>query len=96
MGQRDRMPRDWMMGILEHGRQILACATRLAAVALVAGLMLTPAESVLAQGAVKSVHRDWQIRCDTPPGAKAEQCALIQSVAGEDRANVGKSLVYYV
>src|SRR5690348_2649264 len=25
-----------------------------------------------AQGAVKSVHGDWQIRCDTPPGAKAE------------------------
>src|SRR5882757_535324 len=32
-----------------------------------------------AQGAVRSVHGDWQIRCDTPPGAQAEQCALIQS-----------------
>jgi invasion protein IalB len=40
-----------------------------------------------AQGAVRSVHGDWQIRCDTPPGAQAEQCALIQSVVAEDRSN---------
>jgi invasion protein IalB len=43
----------------------------------------------LAQGAVKSVHGDWQIRCETPPGAQNEQCALFQSVVAEDRANVG-------
>jgi len=42
-----------------------------------------------AQGAVKSVHGDWQIRCETPPGAQNEQCALFQSVVAEDRANVG-------
>ena len=46
-----------------------------------------------AQGAVKSVHKDWQIRCDTPPGAKSEQCALIQSVTAEDRANVGLTVI---
>src|SRR5262249_55733338 len=44
----------------------------------------TPAQ---AQGAVRSTHGDWQIRCDTPPGAQAEQCALIQSVVAEDRSN---------
>src|SRR6185437_10023311 len=48
----------------------------LLAVALLFGL--TGAAN--AQGAVRSVHGDWQIRCDTPPGAQAEQCALIQSV----------------
>jgi len=47
----------------------------------------------LAQGAVKSVHGDWQIRCDTPPGAHSEQCALIQSVTAEDRANVGLTVI---
>ncbi|NLH81532.1 MAG: invasion associated locus B family protein [Phyllobacteriaceae bacterium] len=47
----------------------------------------------LAQGAVKSSHGDWQIRCDTPPGAKAEQCALIQNVTAEDRPNVGLSVI---
>ena len=31
-------------------------------------LGLTQAAS--AQGAVRSVHGDWQIRCDTPPGAQ--------------------------
>ena len=28
--------------------------------------------SASAQGAVRSVHGDWQIRCDTPPGAQGE------------------------
>ena len=46
-----------------------------------------------AQGAVKSVHGDWQVRCDTPPGAQGEQCALIQSVTAEDRANVGLTVI---
>jgi invasion protein IalB len=46
-----------------------------------------------AQGVVRSVHGDWQIRCDTPPGAKGEQCALIQSVTAEDRPNVGLTVI---
>ncbi len=41
-----------------------------------------------AQGVVKSTHGDWQMRCETPPGAKNEQCALVQNVAAEDRPNV--------
>ncbi len=39
------------------------------------------------------MHGDWQIRCDTPPGAQDEQCALIQSVIAEDRANVGLTVL---
>jgi invasion protein IalB len=46
-----------------------------------------------AQGTVRSVHNDWQVRCDTPPGAQSEQCALIQSVTAEDRANVGLTVI---
>jgi invasion protein IalB len=46
-----------------------------------------------AQGAVRSVHGDWQIRCDTPPGAQTEQCALMQSVTAEDRPNVGLTVI---
>ncbi|SHN71791.1 Invasion protein IalB, involved in pathogenesis [Bradyrhizobium erythrophlei] len=46
-----------------------------------------------AQGAVRSVHGDWQIRCDTPPGAQTEQCALIQSVVAEDRSNAGLTVI---
>ena len=62
--------------------------------ALAAGLLAClPSQAAFAQGAVKSVHKDWQIRCDTPPGAKSEQCALIQSVVAEDRANVGLTVI---
>ena len=68
-------------------RPLLAAATfMLFACAATAG----PAA---AQGVVKSVHSDWQVRCDTPPGAQAEQCALIQSVTAEDRANVGLTVI---
>ena len=59
------------------------------AVAISAGLALPAA----GQGAVRSVHSDWQIRCATPPGAQSEQCALIQSVTAEDRANVGLTVI---
>lgn len=41
-----------------------------------------------AQGVVRAKHGDWETRCETPPGAEHEQCALIQSVAAEDRPNV--------
>ncbi len=61
-----------------------------------AALLISVAAStseVAAQGAVKSVHGDWQIRCDTPPGSQGEQCALMQSVIAEDRANVGLTVI---
>jgi invasion protein IalB len=51
------------------------------------------AERATAQGAVKSVHNDWQVRCDTPPGAQNEQCALMQSVMAEDRPNFGLTVI---
>jgi invasion protein IalB len=57
---------------------------------LATALAAAPAQ---AQGVVRSVHGDWQIRCDTPPGAQAEQCALIQSVTAEDRINVGLTVI---
>jgi invasion protein IalB len=44
-------------------------------------------------GTVRSVHNDWQIRCETAPGAPAEQCALVQSVTAEDRPNVGLTVI---
>src|SRR5262249_16089714 len=71
-------------------------ARRLTAVGLFAltlGSMLAQADRASAQGAVKSVHGDWQIRCDTPPGAQSEQCALMQSVTAEDRPNIGLTVI---
>lgn len=64
-------------------------------VVLAAGLALAgaPANRAAAQGAVKQAFEDWQIRCDQPPGARGEQCALIQNVTAEDRDNVGLSVI---
>jgi invasion protein IalB len=62
-------------------------------IALVTFAPLLMAGQALAQGSVRSVHQDWQIRCDTPPGSHGEQCALIQSVTAEDRANVGLTVI---
>lgn len=47
----------------------------------------------LAQGIVKAQYGDWQLSCDTPPGAKFQQCAIIQNVTAEDQPNVGLSVI---
>jgi invasion protein IalB len=58
-------------------------------VAGIAGSLLAlHAADCRAQGVVKSKYGDWEIRCETPAGAAAEQCALIQSVVAEDKSNV--------
>lgn len=66
-------------------------------VAICAAAVLSPVTSAFAQsaasGAVKSTHGAWSILCDTPPGAKTEQCALMQNVVAEDRPEVGLSVV---
>jgi len=44
-------------------------------------------------GALRSTHDNWQVRCDTPPGAQQEQCAMVQAVTASDRPNVALSVV---
>lgn len=58
--------------------------------AVIAALLAAPA---MAQGTVRAEHGDWQMSCDTPPGASAEQCAIIQNVLAEDQPNVGLSVI---
>jgi len=66
----------------------------LMSIALAAVVMLgLSLDAALAQGAIRSTHGDWQIRCDTPPGSRAEQCAVVQNVAAEDRPNVALSII---
>jgi invasion protein IalB len=67
---------------------------RLSAAVFFALATLSTGESVRAQGVVKNTFGDWQMRCETPAGAQAEQCAIVQNVAAEDRPNV--SLVVIV
>jgi invasion protein IalB len=40
------------------------------------------------QGAVRDKHGDWVTRCETPPGAAHEQCAIVLSVVDQDRPNL--------
>ncbi|GGB52356.1 hypothetical protein GCM10011316_25490 [Roseibium aquae] len=61
--------------------------------AMTFALVASLGSPALAQGEVKATHGDWQLRCDTPPGASGEQCALIQNVTAEDRENVGLSVI---
>jgi len=51
-------------------------------------LMAGFAAPAAAQGVVKGKFGDWEMRCETPPGAARDQCALMQSVAAEDKPNV--------
>lgn len=76
-----------------RGMPARAAGPLLLGVVIVLAALGVCANEAAAQGAVKSVHSDWQVRCDTPPGAQAEQCALIQSVTAEDRANVGLTVI---
>ncbi len=41
-----------------------------------------------AQGAIQAKHGDWETRCETPPGAAYEQCAVVMSVIDQDRPNL--------
>ena len=51
-------------------------------------LTLSTADVATAQGVVRNTYGDWQMRCETPAGAKTEQCAIVQNVAAEDRPNI--------
>jgi invasion protein IalB len=55
-----------------------------------------PAAAATGPGSVvRETHGAWQVSCRTPPGAKEEKCALVQSVTAEDRPNVGLTVVFY-
>src|SRR3954465_5541286 len=75
-------------GMLFHATRPLLAA---AALAWVVGAGF-PAPA-WAQGGGKPVHHECQARRGTPPRAQGEQCALIQSVTAEDRANVGLTVI---
>ena len=63
---------------------------RLGLAATIAASLVIPAA---AQGTVRGEYGDWQMSCDTPPGASFEQCAIIQNVMAEDEPNVGLSVI---
>ncbi len=64
-----------------------------AVLGLVAAVSPIAGSVSFAQGVVKAQYGDWQMSCDTPPGASFEQCAIIQNVTAEDQPNVGLSVI---
>jgi invasion protein IalB len=55
---------------------------------ILAAVAALPGRPSHAEGVVKATSGDWETRCDTPTGAKGEQCALVQNVVAEDRPNI--------
>lgn len=70
---------------------MMVWAKRFGVVGAVVGVLLSMPS--MAQGTIKAEHGDWQMSCDTPPGASFEQCAIIQNVLAEDQPNVGLSVI---
>jgi invasion protein IalB len=92
-GPAGRLVRESIMASFTIAGVLRPFAPALSAVLVAAVTFTALAGQAAAQGAVRSVHGDWQIRCDTPPGAQNEQCALMQSVTAEDRPNVGLTVI---
>jgi invasion protein IalB len=59
---------------------------------LMAGLFFSTLSASAAgsepQGVVREKHGDWVTRCETPPGAAQEQCAIVLSVVDQERPNL--------
>ena len=68
-------------------------ARRLFGLTLIGIWLLASGPGAVCQGVVKSKHGDWDLRCETPPGAAKEQCALLQSVAAEDKPNINLMVI---
>ena len=66
---------------------------RFSAVLVGLGLVLFTSQLTMAQGVVRAQHGDWQMTCDTPPGASSEQCALIQNVTAENQPGVALGVI---
>src|SRR6202022_1203917 len=68
-------------------------ARRLFGLTLTGIWLLASGPGAVCQGVVKSKHGDWQLRCETPPGAAKEQCALLQRVADEAKPNLELTVI---
>jgi invasion protein IalB len=60
---------------------------------ILAATLVGPQASAQQSGKVRSTHGAWSIICDTPAGATAEQCAMMQNVVADDRPEIGLSVV---
>ena len=54
---------------------------------------LLNSSNVIAQGELRAEYGDWKLHCETPAGARSEQCALIQKLTAEDRPNISLQVI---
>jgi invasion protein IalB len=59
-----------------------------AAVVGLCALALALASADAGAAATGDVASAWETRCETPPGAASEQCAVVQSVVDDQRPNI--------
>lgn len=52
-----------------------------------------PLSGASAQGVVVGKYGNWELQCDTPPGAEFEQCSLQQWVLADNRDNIGLVII---
>jgi len=69
-------------------RADVTLASSVLGTAVLAAALWGATGQALAQGVAKAKYGDWEMRCETPPGAPREQCALIQRIEDKDRPNV--------
>jgi invasion protein IalB len=70
----------------------LSMAIPTAAALFAALAVLAPSGEASAQMRVLSEHGFWKVICETPPGAKAEQCGIHQAVQDGERTELGLSI----
>jgi invasion protein IalB len=59
----------------------------------VVALGLALASGGAATAATGDAAGSWETRCETPPGAASEQCAVVQSVVDDQRPNVNLVII---
>ena len=84
------MPISINLGARARARTLFASVAFVLAALLVASLAASPA---VAQRTAKARYGEWDMRCETPPGAAKEQCYLVQSISPEDRPNITLAVI---
>ena len=60
---------------------------------VLSGVVLIFISQVSAQGERKGEFGDWNLHCDTPTGAKNEQCTLLQKLTAEERPEISLQVI---
>lgn len=57
------------------------------------GLTVPASLGFATEAGVKGTFGHWSVRCEVPAGAKAEQCALVQSVTAQDHPGLSAVVI---